>query len=165
VIVVSDTSPLTSLAQIGSLDLLERLFSRVLIPQAVADELRFGEAEGCHPHFLGAVSWIEVRPVKDKAAVDLLMGELGPGEAEAIVLAQEMGIDIVLIDEKSGRRIALERGLRPTGILGVLLSAKQAGLVAEVKPLLDDLRSRAGFWVGDDLYRGVLAQAQENPDA
>lgn len=71
--------------------------------------------------------------------------ELDKGEAEAIALALELGADQVLIDERRGRRIAARLNLRYTGILGILVEAKNRGLISEVKPLLDALIDRAGF--------------------
>lgn len=86
-IVVSDTSPLTNLAIVGHLELLKGLYGRVLIPTAVAEEIRVGEEKGAYPLILEQAGWIEVRKVKDYSAVSKLLTRLDPGEAEAIVLS------------------------------------------------------------------------------
>lgn len=87
--------------------------------------------------------------------------ELDKGEAEAIALALELRADQVLIDERRGRRIAARLNLRYTGILGILVEAKNRGLISEVKPLLDALINQAVFWVAAPLYSSVLQIVDE----
>ncbi|CCI21527.1 conserved hypothetical protein [Microcystis aeruginosa PCC 9808] len=93
--------------------------------------------------------------------IEALADELDKGEAEAIALALELGADQVLIDERRGRRIAARLNLRYTGILGILVEAKNRGLISEVKPLLDALINQAGFWVAAPLYSSVLQIVDE----
>lgn len=83
------------------------------------------------------------------------------GEVESIVLAHEIAADRLLLDETQGRLSAASLGVPVIGLLGVLIEAKQQGLVAAVKPLLDDLISVAGFWIGKQLYAQVLKIANE----
>jgi len=78
--------------------------------------------------------------------MQMLMEKLDPGESEAIVLALEIQADLILMDEDLGRKIALHYHLQPLGILGILLKAKQAGLIVAVKPLMDNLISQARFF-------------------
>ena len=80
----------------------------------------------------------------------MLREQLDPGEAEAIVVAAELAADLLLVDEKRGRRIAIDRGLEVTGLLGVLAEAKARGLISRCQPVLDDIIRVAGFWIGDD---------------
>jgi len=159
VIVVSDTSPITNLAAIGQLGLLRQLYQQVIIPEAVYRELT---AEGSR--YPGAVvqqlDWVEIRAVTNSVLVSALRLELGEGEAEAIVLAQELAADVLLMDEHLGRAAATRLGLRVVGILGVLIEAKHRGLIQEIKPLVDLLMS-LGFRIGQDLYARVLGAAGE----
>ena len=160
-IVVSNTSPLTNLAAVGQLDLLPPLYQRVVIPTAVHRELAAVSAG--QPGFVAVdtLPWIEVRAVKNQALVQALRLELDEGEAEAIALALEVSADLLLLDERLGRTVAARFGLKFIGLLGVLIEAKQQGLIPAVKPILDDLIVRAGCWVSQSLYARVLQVAGE----
>ena len=154
--VVSNTGPLIALASIDQFDLLRNLFGRILIPPAVRAEVQDETSAAA----LTAFNWIVVRPAQDMLAVQLLREVLDAGESEAIILARELDADLVLIDERAAARKARGIGLQTIGTLGVLLMAKDKGLVAALKPLLDNLR-RAGFRMSDDLYVQVLNSAGE----
>lgn len=101
-IVVSDTSPLSGLAIVGYLPLLQQLYERVLIPSAVADELIRGGEDDDRISQVLSLSWIEVRQPNDLQQVALLETDcnLDRGEAQAITLALELGADELLIDER-----------------------------------------------------------------
>ncbi len=159
--VVSNTSPITSLAAIGQLDLLRQLYSSIVIPQAVYDEM-----VGLGYTVPGAIAvqtlpWIETRQVINRIFVGELQNELDAGESEAIALAIELTADLLLIDEYPGRIIASSLGLNLTGLLGILLVAKRRGIIPAVKPVMDDLISQAAFRVGDRLYADILQSAGE----
>lgn len=160
-IVVADTSPLSNLVAIGQLEVLHAIYQEVVIPEAVAAEIRVGERRGAHVAFLEREAWITVRPVSDRSIVDELAGRLDLGEAEAIALSLEIDAELLLIDERAGREAAVERGIRTVGLLGTLAVAKSRRLVPRVKPLLDDLRDKAGFWISQTLYESVLRQCGE----
>jgi uncharacterized protein len=150
-LVVSDTSPISSLMQIGRADLLRDLFNDVCIPPAVSAELtRF---HSITPPF------IQIRPVLDQSRVNSLLSTLDAGEAEAIVLALECHADYLLIDERRGRNIAAQQGVPTIGLLGVLLLSKQRRLVASVTDCISDLQTIAGFYVSDALKQRVLEAA------
>lgn len=91
----------------------------------------------------------------------VLRRDLDLGEAETLALASGLKADLVLLDEREGRHAAMRLGLRPLGVLGVLLQAKRQGEIAEIRSLLDALRQQAGFFLGEDLYRQVLEKAGE----
>lgn len=152
-LVVSDTSPVTALLQIGQVRLLPALFDRVLIPQAVRDELlRF------HP---ALPDFLVIQAIQDQQTANALSRELDPGEAEAIILAEESHAEYLLMDEKRGRSLALRRGLKVVGLLGVLLLAKKAGHIPAVGQLIAELESQAGFFVSDAVKQSVLKSAGE----
>ena len=125
-IVVSDTSPLLYLILIDRSELLPALHGRVVAPAAVMSEL-------AHPQSPAVVTrWIETAPawleIQSPRALSPSTLRLGPGESAAISLAQELGVKLVLIDERQGAKIARSEGLLVTGTLGVLLAAADQGL-------------------------------------
>ena len=112
---------------------------------------------------LSLPSWVEVR---QPAAIPETVSrntELDRGEAEALALAVEMHADAVLIDKAAGRHAALELGLTPVGVLGILVRAKRYGQLAAVAPVIDALLARAQFRVSPELLREVLRMAGEGP--
>lgn len=161
-IIISDTSPINNLAAINQLDLLQKLYGTVIIPEAVYRELTDPDFLVAGAEEVQIFSWIQTRVVQDRTMVEALSNELDIGEAEAIVLALEMKAEQVLIDERRGRMIAARLNLGYTGILGILVEAKSQGLISAVKPLLDDLINKAGFWVAEPLYKSVLELVDEN---
>jgi predicted nucleic acid-binding protein len=160
-IVVSNTTPLIGLATIQRFDLLQHLFGKIHIPQAVYDEaVTAGREQGGAKREVSAADWIETVPVKDQLAVDVLLDELDRGEAETIVLARELKADWVLMDEKKGRRKVTELGLDKIGTVGILLKAKQIGLLPQIRPEVERLR-RQGFSLSQRVVDAVLQQADE----
>jgi uncharacterized protein len=163
VIIISDTSAITNLAAIQHLDLLSQLYDRVTIPEAVYREL--AEIEPSVPGTLEVqtVPWIKVRQVLNSEVVERLRVEakLDPGESEAIALALELNADLLLIDERRGRAEANHLGVRITGLLGILVEAKQRKLIVAVKPLMDALISTSEFRVSSALYNKILEMVDE----
>jgi len=90
-----------------------------------------------------------------------LLTDLDSGEAEAIALAVELKADYLLMDETKGRQIAERYGIKATGIIGVLIKAKENGLIAEVKPYLQKLINEAGFWLNPKLIEKILDIVKE----
>ena len=91
----------------------------------------------------------------------MLAGQLDAGESEAIALAAELNIGLLLIDEREGRVFARRAGLRVTGVLGVLLRAKLDGRIPAIRPAMDALRADAHFFIAEELEIRVLAEAAE----
>ena len=161
-IVVSDTSPISSLFLIQQQNLLPSIFGQVIIPNRVFSELMILETEFDYDlSELKSASWLEIRQVQDQKTVTRLKKVLDDGESEAIALAKEIGADYLLIDEHEGRQIAIDEGLRIIGVLGVLVQAKNHGLIDLVKPIMDDLRRVAKFRISEGLYEQVLKQIGE----
>jgi uncharacterized protein len=157
-IIVSDTSPISNLLQIGEIELLRLIFSRVIIPDAVYREICEVEANRTA---LIQLDWIERMTVSDTTLRDRLLLTVDPGEADAIALAVELSADYLLIDEALGRSVAKDLGLNITGLLGVLLRAKRDGHITQIKPYLDRLVNEVGFRLSAALIDDALYQAGE----
>ena len=160
-IVVSDTSPISNLVALGKLAWLETLFGEVVISQEVYQELTQDEIAISGAQVAIEAGWLIIHQVDEQAAVHRLLRDVHIGEASSIVLARELAADFLLIDERAGSQLASQEGLRTIGVLGVLLEAKAAGLINEVRPSLDRLRDEIGFWVSDSVYQYVLGLANE----
>ncbi|PYQ05870.1 MAG: DUF3368 domain-containing protein [Acidobacteria bacterium] len=150
-LVVSDSSPLIALSQINQIKLLHDLFGEVVIPGAVAREVSPG---------VRLPTWITTRPLAMRVGLELLLPKLGLGETEAVVLAAQDGADWLLRDERPARRIAQALGLRVAGTLGLLVRAKEKGLLPAVRPPLEALL-RAGFYAKPSLIQRILRDAGE----
>ena len=143
-VVASNTSPIMNLAAVDQLVLLQQLYAKVIIPQAVYEELVIGGEQPGSAE-VQTFGWIETKSVTDQTLVTALLGELDKGESEAIALAKELQAERLLLDERRGRAVAFRFGLRVTGVLGVLIEAKRKGHLQIVKPVLDALVAEAGF--------------------
>lgn len=153
--IVSDSSPLIALAKIGMLDIIKY---DIVIPKAVFDEItRPNRQYAKELYKWGKDKTIEVT---NKKAVEYLVLIIDRGEAETIALAEELNADAVLIDDLKARKIATLRGLNIIGTIGVLLDAKEKGIIGELKPLLDMLIKKK-IRVSKELYDHALELANE----
>jgi predicted nucleic acid-binding protein len=159
VIVVADTSVLLNLCCIRRENLLQRVFREVVVPEEVADEFDALAREDERFVGLRIPEWVSVRRTKGRA--DLGGMDLDCGERAALSLALELAADAILIDERKGYAAAVELGLKPIGVFGVLLRAKAVGEVEKISPLLDRLENEARFWMSAELRKHVLRLAQE----
>ncbi len=162
-IVVTDTSVVLNLCWLHREALLPDIYEEVFAPDEVAQEFARRAADDARFSGLRFPDFITVaRP----AAIPHVLAanlDLDPGEKAALALALERGIGHVLIDEKAGRTAALALGLNVSGLLAVLIEAKQRTLIPELRPLLDALTTGAQFWMGADLRSLALRRAGENP--
>jgi len=153
--VVSNSSPLIHLGKIGLLDLLAEQFTQISIPRAVWQEAVEEGGDEPDAKTIARASWIEVQDVSPSPLLTTLLALLDKGEAEAIVLAIEIGADLILLDESDARRITEFYNLRKTGLLGVLIKAKRQGRIQSLKVCLDQLHN-TGFHLSEQLYNEVL---------
>ncbi len=162
-IVISDTSVITNLAAIHHLKLLSQLYNQVTIPEAVYRELVDIEPPVPGTLEVQGAAWLEVRALVNRGVVEHLENDvrLDPGEAEAIALAIELNADLLLIDERRGRAAADRLGIKITGLLGILVEAKQKNLITAVKPLMDALIATSEFRVSSALYNQILSRVNE----
>ena len=160
--VISDAGPLIALARIGEIDLLRRMYGWVVVPPAVCSELAIDSSRPGAKVLAGmfAAGWIAVEAVVDSRVRSELDQLLGPGEAEAIALAEQEEPSFLLIDDARGRRTARLRGVPVVGVAGVLLAAKSRGEIAAVGPVLERL-SDAGYRLSPRLVAATLDRADE----
>jgi predicted nucleic acid-binding protein len=161
VIVVSDTSPVRGLISINQIDILKGLFEKILIPVGVKEELlRIHSLHSDIEQFMKQ-DWVEIINIKDKQKLVELRNFLDSGESEAIVLAIESNCNFILMDENKGRRIAKSLNLNVLGLIGILILAKQKGLITEIKTQLKELREKYGFWISNQFYSNILKSIEE----
>jgi uncharacterized protein len=156
--VVSNTTPLISLLKLDRLELLRKIYSEICIPSAVYNEIEAGRDKPFYRD-LSKIDWIKIIEIENQNALKYFL-DLDSGEAEAIVLATEINADLIIMDEKLGRFHAKHADLKVTGIIGVLIKAKQQGIITEIKPLLSELIEK-NIWIGDKLMNEILAQTGE----
>ena len=148
-VTVCNSSCLIALEAIGRLDLVQRLYGTITIPEAVAAE--YGSA---------LPPWLQVHPVQHQGTVRSLRLHLGAGESEAIALAEEMSAARLMLDDKKARRIARQLNLPVTGTVAILIQAKQRGLIPKLSDILDQLTA-TGFFLSDTLAEAALRQVGE----
>ena len=158
--VICNTSPLQYLHQAELLRLLPELFGSVQVPSAVNAELEEGKRRGVNLPDLATVPWMTVRSVRDRTLLPLVTS-LGSGEKEVLGLGLETPDHLLVLDDRAARRYAIAVGLEVTGTVGVLLVAKERGLLDSVRPALDRLQ-RLRFRLSATTYRLVLDLAGED---
>lgn len=159
--VISDTSVVSNLLIIGELELLHRVFDEVIIPEAVEQELLALEQFDIDLRAYQEASWITMKVPEDTALVQALRASLDRGESEAIALAQATPGSLLAIDEKAGRKIAQSLGISIIGLVGILIRAKENGIIPAIKPLLDRLIQEAGFYLSRRFYHQILRDQGE----
>ncbi|MBI3604542.1 MAG: DUF3368 domain-containing protein [Nitrospirae bacterium] len=159
-VVVVNTSPLIYLSSINKIHILKDLFHEIFIPDAVRKEVLSGGKGSFGFHELKNESWIKAKKIKNTLSKQWLLTDLDEGEAELMVLAEELKAQLIIMDDKLGRRIAHLKGFPVVGTLRVLVNAKEKGIIQEIKPLLNKLKE-AGFWFSEDIYRTILKQSKE----
>ena len=146
-VVVSDSACLIGLERIGQLDLLPKLFAEIFVPPAVATE--FGVR----------LNWLKIQAPTDAAEVAAFQSLVDEGEGEAIALAKQLGCEVIL-DDLQARKLAARQKVACIGLLGVLIRAKDAGLVKEIRSRIEALREQ-NFYFSDALVAKALRLAGE----
>ena len=152
-IVISDTSAICYLLIINQIDILPALYTSIIIPQAVADELSSSES----PHVVQSwisqpPNWLQIQIIEWTQDIELETLDLG--EREAILLAERVKANLVILDDKAARKIAAKRGLKIIGLLGIIKDADKAQLL-DAEIIFKQLQA-AGFWVAPSLIKRLL---------
>lgn len=160
-LVIADASPLTALLHLRKLSLLSDLYNQVYIPTSVLKEMEELVAFGYDISFLNDISKYTIRTATDIGLIKELSTVLDAGEAEAIALAKELEADLLLIDEKLGKDLAVKQGIKCKGVIGLLIDAKAAGLIPQLRPLLEDLINNLKFRISRTVYELALKKTDE----
>ena len=143
-VVITDTSCLIVLSKLEMLDVLNKLYSNVVVTEEIASE--FGEP---------LPEWIRIMAISNKKYQLLLEAMLDRGESSAIALAIDLPDVLLIIDDLKGRKEALRLGLKITGTLGVLFRAKQRGFIKELEPVIDKMEEQ-GFRISPKIREEIL---------
>ncbi|KQM66040.1 hypothetical protein ASE74_09115 [Pedobacter sp. Leaf216] len=141
-LVIADTSCFILLEKVGELGLLKLLFSKIITTTTIASE--FGSP---------LPEWIEIRTPKNISFQNSL--DIDAGEASAIALAMESENTLLILDDNKGRKAAERFNLVYTGTLGIILKAKNYGLITSVKPIFQKIQQtnfRFSKKVLDEIY-------------
>lgn len=148
-IIITDTSCFITLEKIDAFEILHQTFKYVVTTPEILKE--FGSE---------LPDWIEIRPVKDKIVNEVFKETVDGGEASAIALAMETTNPVLIIDDLKGRKLALKMGLSFMGTLGLLIRAKERGVISAIKPFIDRIQV-TDFRLSQTLVEVVLEKAGE----
>jgi len=148
-LVISDASPLIALADIKRLSLLQSLFGEVVITDIVRKEIQADLPE-----------WIKVENNYDLDTYETLKQRLDSGEASAIALSIQTPNCLLVMDERKGRSVAQELGVEVIGLLGIVLKAKQTGLLESGETVLEELEDH-GLWLSSKLKAQLIKSLGE----
>ena len=166
-IVISDTTPIISLIKINRIDLLKKLFGEVFIPETVFKELTTNLVFKNESEIVKSATFLKTVKVKNLKSLKILQSTsgLGAGESEAIILADELKSDVLIIDERRGRKVAKNLGIAITGTAGILIQSYDEKLLSstEVKQCLEHLKN-SNIRLSDSLIQEVLSLLQDYGD-
>ena len=150
-IILSDSGPLIALSKINYLHILNEFFNEIIIPQAVWMEVvEKGNGRPGSKDVQDAY-WILVNEAKDILGIEALKHEIGVGESETIILAKELKADIVLIDDRIAREIAISMGLNVTGTLAIIYEAINRNIINEDFREIIKVLKKNNVWISDEL--------------
>lgn len=157
--VVCNSSVLIALSRIGFLWVIEKLFGKLIIPEAVYFDVVVKGSGKVGAEEVASADWIHIKKVKKTIDLEKISSFLHQGESEAILLAEEIEADIIILDDNLARETAKTKGLNVIGTIAVLHHAKEKGFIPKIKPILDSL-IKSGFYIGDE-YDRILKDAGE----
>ena len=156
---IVNASPLIYLSQVGLLHYLQLVGEEVLVPQAVANEIRAYGPNDITAHSLHHTSWLQIVEVPEVPAI-IQAWDLGPGESEVLAWAHANPETETIIDDLAARRCAATLGVPVRGTLGLVLIAKQRGEIPEARPVVEQL-CRAGMYLSSHVIERALALVDE----
>lgn len=157
--IIVNSTPIIILCKTGNLEILKMLFHEITIPQAVYNEVS-AKDDGVKAALDSALNWIHVEEIPSQSEKKMYQAKLHDGEVEVMILARKEESSMVIIDDRAAKRAAEFLGLKVTGTLGVLVAAKEKGIIKAIKPILDDIKSN-GFYIGEELCEYLLRKVGE----
>ena len=148
-----------ALGRVGQIELLRRLYSEIMIPEAVFREVTEKD-DAVKQAVMQNLAWIKVSHVSEKADKRMYQAKLHDGEVEVMILAQEITADLVILDDRAARKTAEYLGLPLTGTLGILLKSKEKGFLSRVMTVVEDME-RTGIDYSDALKEMIRDIAGE----
>lgn len=158
--IIVNSTPIISLCSIGRIELLKNMYEKIYIPYGVYEEVCIEGSSKVGANLIEKNSFIIINKIQNEEAKRFFKTSLHKGEVEVMILAEEMKADLCIIDDLLARKYAKYLGLQVTGTLGILLKAKEYGLIKEVKPYLNDLISN-GIYISEKIYDSVTNLAGE----
>ena len=158
--VIVNTTPLIALCHVGMLAILKDIYGEILIPQAVYRELSEKKESICKKQVDASLDWIHVEMIENQMAKSMFKTQLHDGEVEVMILAKEKNADIVIIDDANAKKHAKYLKLPVTGMLGVLIKAKQEGYISELKPIIQEMIAK-NIYISENLMKLCLEQVNE----
>ena len=158
--VVVNTTPLIALSHVGQLDVLKKLYGGIIIPEAVYRELSVKADSVCKKAVDSSLDWIQVGSIQNQMAKTMYKTQLHEGEVEVMILALEIGAEVVIIDDANAKKHAKYLELPVTGTLGILIKAKQKGYIDELKTILHCMTDN-GIYISQSLIELCLRQVGE----
>lgn len=159
--IISNSTPLINFSAIHRLDILESLFNTIYIPKAVERELFPKGIPFPGNEDLRNSSFIKVSEIKNTLLYHSFRTDLDAGEAEAIILAIEQKAGLLILDELKARSVADHYDIPFTGSIGCLVEAKKKGIISAIRPLMDQMKSDASFWINKKLYHQISKDNDE----
>ncbi len=147
--VIADTTCFILLDKIGELSLLQQLFTKVTTTDTIAKE--FGKP---------LPSWVNILAVTDITYQRVLEIEADEGEASAIALALQLGNSLLILDDFKARKLAAKLHLLYTGTFGILLKAKEAGIIPAIRPIMETIQT-TNFRFSNNIFQQILKEANE----
>ena len=159
--VISNATPLIAFSRINQLSLMQEIVGKLIIPEAVAEEISHYPLSSPGSIVLSDQPWIKIESLKSNSQLQLLLPILDRGEAAVIALALERRAKLVLMDELTGRKVAKSLQLSVTGSVGLLIKAKQTGKIQAIEPFLTAMQ-KAGLYLSQRFIAEVLKQMNES---
>lgn len=162
-IVVTNSTPIISLAKIDKLHLLRDIFDKIYVPNAVYKEVVLKGKGRPGSKEIEEAEWVASKEVYNITSKKHLLAYLDEGEAEVILLADELSADLVIMDERKGYEVLSNLlNIKVIGTIAILSMAKDLRLIENIKPYLDKMKAN-GVWIDDQIYAISLKDVNELP--